>query len=66
MIQPLHQYTLPAKPTVPSIPVDNLGFKEDDLNEMKKVKPPKTELPHPGSYEISTPLNSKGVVQWKT
>lgn len=25
----LHQFTLPIKPTVPSIPVDNLGFKED-------------------------------------
>ena len=28
-----------TKPTVPSMPVDNLGFKEDQYNEMKKVKP---------------------------
>lgn len=28
----VHQFTLPTKPTVPSIPVDNLGFKEDDHN----------------------------------
>jgi hypothetical protein len=64
--QSVHQFTLPAKATVPSIPVDNLGFKEDDYNEMKKVQPPKPDAPHPGSYEVSRALNAKGVVQWKS
>jgi hypothetical protein len=64
--QSVHQFTLPSKPTVPSIPVDNLGFKEDNHNEMKKVLPPKTDAPHPGSYEISKALNGKGVVAWKS
>jgi hypothetical protein len=61
----LHQYTLPIKPTVPSIPVDNLGFKEDDQNEMKKVYPPKPNAPHPGSYDINTSMSARGVVAWK-
>jgi hypothetical protein len=30
--QLFHQFTLPNKPTIPSIPIDNLGFKEDDNN----------------------------------
>ena len=63
--QSVHQFVLPTKPTVPSIPIDNLGFKEDDHNEMKKVQPPKPAPPHPGSYEISRALNAKGVVTWK-
>lgn len=64
--QSVHQFTLPTKPTVPSIPIDNLGFKEDDNNEMKKVQPPKPDAPHPGSYDISRSLNGKGVVVWKS
>ena len=63
--QSVHQFVLPTKATVPSIPIDNLGFKEDDHNEMKKVQPPKHAHPHPGSYEISRALNAKGVVTWK-
>jgi hypothetical protein len=30
--QPISQFTLPTKAAVPSIPIDNLGFKEDDHN----------------------------------
>jgi hypothetical protein len=61
----VYPLTLPNKAHVPSIPVDNLGFKEDDNNEMKKVKPPQVEAPHPGSYDIARSLSAKGVLTWK-
>lgn len=32
---------------------------------MKKVKPSKPDAPHPGSYDVSTAFNAKGVVTWK-
>lgn len=34
-----HHFEMGTKPSVPSIPVDNLGFREDENNEMKKVQP---------------------------
>jgi len=58
-----HSYPVNPKLTVPSIPIDNLGFKEDENNQMKKVIPETDSL-----GDLSNPqstFNSKGVVPWK-
>ena len=44
------------KVNVPSIPVDNLGFKYDKNNEIQKVKPKPSQAPVPGSYELRKEL----------
>lgn len=60
-----HYTIVSQKQTVPSIPIDNLGFKEDDNNEMKKVQVQMNDPPHPGSYELRSNLTAKGVLAWK-
>ena len=66
-MMPKQSQSLYSKPkgTIPSIPADNLGFKEDERNEMKKVLAPDRAPPHPGSYELRTSLGGKGGTQWK-
>lgn len=58
-----YNYQINTKPTVPSIPIDNLGFKEDENNQMTKVIPENDSLTTFSNPQSS--LNAKGVISWK-
>jgi hypothetical protein len=58
------EHQVVCKPTVPSIPVDNLGFREDENNEMMKVRPAAMES-SAATFHPPSSLNHKGVTAWK-
>lgn len=61
----LDNYQSQPKHTIPSMPLDNLGYKYDKKNNIQKVKIKGSQPPVPGSYELRQSMVKENGLNWK-
>ena len=61
----LDNFQTQVKHSIPSMPLDNLGYKYDKKNNIQKVKAKSTQPPIPGSYELRKSMIKENGVSWK-